>query len=513
MAKKIFYVLMLCLPLGTAKVFFTANSFYYGYHAFYNSTWIYLTDALICALILAWLWESRPLSFHRIRTVLAQDYLYLSLFIFWLILAISTIVSRETWLSVYGFIKISEFLVLFIYIRENLNVSREIKVIFWLILAISTLEATLGISQYLNQHSLGLKIFGESFISPGLNGVAEFKSESTYNSLISRLPAVVRLIGRTQEGETINIRSYGTFPHPNVFAAFLFLGFLANLWLIYGVSQKYNPPQSPLPLKVREGWEGLLNVSREILLGLSLLLISTAVVLTFTRTVWLALALGLLVLYISVKYIVGRKVMAQMRAGSRDTGAEHYHPRRLAWMLLILVFSFALNWFLFSQQIKDRVFAKGESDFGSQESIVNRGFYNSLALKMFHAHPITGVGLRNFVVRMDPALERSAFSTGQVNFMIDGKLLPYLHQPVHNIYLLLLAETGALGLAAFLFLLFNIVRHAIKGWKGESGGVKLILLTAFCGFLFLGFFDHYFFSIQQGGLMFWAVAGLLAAKS
>ena len=38
------------------------------------------------------------------------------------------------------------------------------------------------------------------------------------------------------------------------------------------------------------------------------------------------------------------------------------------------------------------------------------------------------------------------------------------------------------------------------------------LLLIFLGFLFIGFFDHYFWTIQQGQLTFWLIAGLLVAS-
>ena len=107
-----------------------------------------------------------------------------------------------------------------------------------------------------------------------------------------------------------------------------------------------------------------------------------------------------------------------------------------------------------------------------------------------------GVGWGGFVTAMD-------------DYTGEG-LLPYLHQPVHNIYLLIAAESGVLALVVFLFFLFGIVRHA---WVSRGEPIlRYVLVLTFFGFLAISFFDHYLWTIQQGSLMFWVVLGLLAGN-
>jgi O-antigen ligase len=82
------------------------------------------------------------------------------------------------------------------------------------------------------------------------------------------------------------------------------------------------------------------------------------------------------------------------------------------------------------------------------ESIIGRIQLMKNAWAMIKAHPLLGVGLNNFTESMmffDPS-------------GIMAKLFPLV--PVHNIYLLIAAETGLLGLAAFLFLLW-------RAWRGS----------------------------------------------
>jgi O-antigen ligase len=110
--------------------------------------------------------------------------------------------------------------------------------------------------------------------------------------------------------------------------------------------------------------------------------------------------------------------------------------------------------------------------------------------------PLLGVGFQNFVQVMD---EYSLV-----------KLKNYQHQPVHNIYLLIAAESGFLGLLCFLGFIFLIFKTSVK--KIENPLV-LILLSAWSAFLFIGLFDHYPLTSQQGRLMFFLVAGLLLSQA
>lgn len=492
-SKSFFYALVLLLPFGTSKVFFTETSFYFGYHVFYHSIFVYLTDIVFCGLMLAWLWESYnspslPLNlrggwgalFHRITTSVSQKPLYLFLLAFWLSLATSLLFSRETSIGLYGLIRFTETLLLFAYVREN--VSRETyKPIFWLILAFSVFESLLGIGQYLTQSSFDWHFLGEPYLRPGLRGVAEFASSGLVNPILAEVWPVLRNVSY----ETINIRAYGTLSHPNVLAVFLYSGLMANIWLLY-VSQK-----------------------QKIILVASLLVISTGLVVTFSRTVWAAALLSLMVLGL-VLWHLRRKQFHRMQSGQGRGETQSYFPKRIAFISMVLLVALGLNWFWFGQQIRDRISppheeGKGEvitpSDSPSRggefgEGVTDRKLYSNIAWQMTKAYPVFGVGLRNFVARMDE------YNSGP-------RLLPYLHQPVHNIYLLILAELGIVGFAAFLWLLFEILR---KGLKWGNGQAKLILLTAFGGFLFLGFFDHYFLSLHQGGLMFWIIAGLVCSR-
>lgn len=505
LSKLFFYILLILMPFQINKVFFTDNSFYFGFYAFYNTIFIYLTDLLIFSLILAWIWEkvwefsreniysggpwaSLGTFVKRVINRISSDALYLFTSAFWLILATSLIFSRENTLGLYGLAKITEFLLLFAYVRENIDVSprptfdqpnfsrenkslakvkrgeRENMIIFWLILATACIQSLLAIYQYLSQASVGFTILGEEFLRPGIKGVAKFATHGIANPLLYEFFPNLSAISDT----SVVIRGYGTFPHPNVLAGFLFMGILASLYLLY--------------------------FSREKLFSaLALIIVSTGLVVTFSRLAWGVTFLAVVGFFGIVFFKYRRRQTQDIRSLQLERASKNlYFPGRASLILVIFLIAFGLNLFLFSTQIKDRLTGQDIKNVENSENYVDRKTYGKVAWNMFKANPIFGTGLRNFVAEMDDYSEE--------------RLLPYQHQPVHNIYLLTLAEAGILALLTLILLLLNIVRRALINKKSPAGEMLLIV---FFGFLILGLFDHYFISIHQGGLMFWLVAGLL----
>ncbi len=99
---------------------------------------------------------------------------------------------------------------------------------------------------------------------------------------------------------------------------------------------------------------------------------------------------------------------------------------------------------------------------------------NSIAVQEWLKSPLIGTGLGT-----SPLYPRNI-----ANYAM-------LHQPIHNIFLLLLSETGLVGLVSFLVLL-----------KKRFSWLLLPIL-------FLGFFDHYWLTLQQGQLLFALVLGII----
>jgi hypothetical protein len=116
------------------------------------------------------------------------------------------------------------------------------------------------------------------------------------------------------------------------------------------------------------------------------------------------------------------------------------------------------------------------------------------------------------------------------------------YQPVHNVFLLIWSELGFVGLFILIWLLwkmFHVEQNISKPdiecstWNNVSCSVYKsvparnvprgtflfqqkalnILKGLILGLIFMMFFDHYLWDIQQGQIMLWMTLGLLAGNT
>lgn len=247
------------------------------------------------------------------------------------------------------------------------------------------------------------------------------------------------------------LRPYGTFSHPNVLAGYLLLSSI----IVYFLLVRYT--------------KGFIRFFGIIVVCLN----SIALLLTLSRIVivlWFVLLCSL-IFTIIVKRQSLRKGVAIAAIGG-ITVSIFVMP-----FMQILITRFS------------------ESTF-TEEAVVQRAQLMVSALQIIKEHPITGVGLGNFIPVLDTIQSPLTFGL-------------YL-QPVHNIYLLLLAESGILGFLLFICLFVLTLLRLATVNKNNLKIKKLygiFALLLFC-ILFIGLFDHYFLTLQQGMLLFACVIGL-----
>lgn len=144
---------------------------------------------------------------------------------------------------------------------------------------------------------------------------------------------------------------------------------------------------------------------------------------------------------------------------------------------------------LFGSSVLARLF---EDDAGSAES---RGPLLSIAFRMVGDNPLLGVGTNNFALHIEQYLTPS----------FDAEWV-YV---VHNKYMLVWAETGLVGLLAFVLVLLFTLRQGWTCWKLNDRLLSPIALafTAVTG----GMMVHMFVDIFNGRtlMLFWLFAGLL----
>ena len=131
------------------------------------------------------------------------------------------------------------------------------------------------------------------------------------------------------------------------------------------------------------------------------------------------------------------------------------------------------------------------------EAVTQRAVLVGASIKMVQSSPLLGVGLGNFLPTLAAIQKPLTAST-------------YL-QPVHNIFLLVAAETGLIGLSIFLWFLMKTLQkvRSQKFASRRSGSeVRSCLMVAFSVILITGFFDHYWLTLQQGQLLFAFILGM-----
>lgn len=144
----------------------------------------------------------------------------------------------------------------------------------------------------------------------------------------------------------------------------------------------------------------------------------------------------------------------------------------------------------FKGTIEDRLYG---DDNGS---VASRMPLNELAGVMIKDHPFLGVGTNNFSMAMQPYLAHH----------YAGDFL----YCVHNSYLLVCAETGIVGLSAFIWFLAAVVRQGLKG--RHSVDPLLALPAQGCAAAVVGFMIQMNFDPLRGGAsghLLWLLAGLV----
>ena len=246
------------------------------------------------------------------------------------------------------------------------------------------------------------------------------------------------------------IRAYGTAPHPNVLAIFL----LVSIFCLYYLYLTRTPRMGVRMIQMT-----LLFI---LMLGLFL---------TFSRAVIIVFVAGSL-LFLLIAF---------------------FKFKELKFKIIGLFLLFTVVCLLFTILFWPEFQARFLGTSLGEQAVTLRVYYNDIALSAIQEKPILGLGLGNFTWYLFNNYQFEEF---------------WLYQPVHNLYLLIAVEIGIIGLIVFLIFIAKIL---LKGLRQVFR--REILLTAYCllgTFLALALIDHYFWTIQQGRLVFWIVLAIIS---
>lgn len=413
--------------------------------------------------------------------ILRDPVTILAIFIVWASLSVTWSNFKE--ISFYRDLKIIEFAFLSIYVAKNFYTVKKLVKPLLIIVIAGNVQSVIAIAQIIAQHSLGLKALGESFISPSALGVAK--------------------IGICGE---IFIRAYGTFPHPNILAGFLLFAIICTIILrIYATTIFISHIDHKNAVLSTDKTILSLHTYNKFLL-LSFLLLNIALIITFSRSAWLSLVVAYLLILLCIKN-------------------DYIH-----WPNLIIKKIFKIKPLLIifaTIFIPLIIFRLYKIDANS--AISDRIFYNDIALSIISVHPLTGVGIGSFVPEMQ------AYSPIILNY--------WQYQPVHNIFLIIFSELGLFGILLFLVLIHSLFYYKqrkrvltsafyrilyrmfhVKQFSNMEPAipsknnildltVQLLLKLTLFAFLMIALFDHYFWTIQQGQIIFWLVTGCILAMN
>lgn len=372
-------------------------------------------------------------------------------------------------------------------------------------------QSIIAILQFFYQKSLGLTFLGETSFSLYDLGIAK-----------------IYIYG------DIFIRSYGLFPHPNILAGFLVISLL--------ISVAY-PFLFKTPLFHVE------QFSKKWLYRGILFSQSFALLLTFSKSGFLAYGIGLFILY---SKIWGMAHIEHLRSSSlvpRGTIENQEREKCSTWNKKFFMFKKIKNLFhveqivflLFTTLLITPLLFAFNFQFFWIQPVMERLFLLSSLSTWAEVYWFQGVGIGNYVFLMQ-------------NFF-NQELLAWQFQPIHNVFLLILSELGIVGLGIFIGFMtivyfglqFPISRgtyvpmfkidvystwnkvsrekklrktrmfhmeHSLSFLKAEHRYfVHTFLLQALLvsmGIIML--FDHYLWDIQQGQFIFWIILALAALK-
>ncbi|HEY5600828.1 MAG TPA: O-antigen ligase family protein [Patescibacteria group bacterium] len=252
------------------------------------------------------------------------------------------------------------------------------------------------------------------------------------------------------------LRPYGTFPHPNVLAGFLTI----TLPLIYY--------QLTSEIKIKVRYFLILGLFCGLfILGLS-----------FSRTAWVATLACFVLIGVLTK---GKSLVKNLLR----------NPKQLTLIIILIITFFGL----FGPLVLERFITLSSTDV---HTVSLRSKLNSSAIEMFKDSPLVGVGFGRFLTNLP-------------QYFVISETIRVI-QPVHNIVLLILAESGLVGLGILLIMFYLVIAFLLVKIRKKEIFAK-ILISTLLGIFIISNFDHYLFTLNQGRLMLALILGLSLTRT
>lgn len=245
------------------------------------------------------------------------------------------------------------------------------------------------------------------------------------------------------------LRPAGTFPHPNVLGGFMGIVLFATFFLFTQTKKK------------KFQW----------LLFIVICFQTFILYLTFSRSALFGVLIGTALFLGSFFYFIPLR-------------------KKLVFLTCIIIFSHSLPWIILYTQLQNRGGIISQTNL-NRSSDAQRIYFQKTAISMFKKKPFLGHGWGEYGVQME-------------KYSLENQPM----QVVHNIYLLVLSETGIFGFIMFMGFIFTIL-YQIKNIQIDP--LLITLYTIFIFILFCGLMDHYWLMHQHGRILFFLIASLISA--
>jgi len=373
---------------------------------------------------------------------------YIVIFLFFIVAIFTLFFAQDKQVAFYYLLKFLEGFATLILI---INFRISYKKIGWAVFLAAIIQSGLGIYQSLVQ-----KVFASKWL-----GMAVQNQQDAGVSVV-------------ETASQRFLRAYGALPHPNILAGFLAVSIVVTITLI---------------LLSRSNKEKLI-------LNIGLAIISAGLFLTFSKSAFLALIIGLV-------------FMSAFILLSKERETKIYLGQSLVLILVIM----AILSLLFQAPLVSRL--KGDNRL-EQYSTDQRANYMQQAQDIIKNNWLKGVGLGNYTL--------AVYNAAQI------KEEARFYQPVHNVYLLAAAELGILGFVFYILLIILAIKELWQFKIEESLQLLPILrnfkinriftfyqrrffwflsyTAIFIMLLIIMVFDHYFWTLYFGIIFWWLMFGL-----
>lgn len=371
--------------------------------------------------------------FHRRKILFGRAHVWVSLLGLTLAGWVSLVGSWDAPLTFYHAIRLSVLFIFFLFIVNEIHSPA------WVVIPVGLqvlIQSVIAIGQSLSQRDLGLQFLGEYELNPIWQGVSVLEA-----------------------GDTRFLRAYGLSDHPNILGGCLAFGLVILL--------------SAFIYKKELVWRWLI--------ALAIIPASLALLLTFSRSAWIA-------------FFVGSLLLVGVEAIKRNVNVM----KRVASLALVCLL--AASPFIY----RDLPYLSGRLNVGNSfaenrvenGSIIERAYLFDSANRIFVDHALTGVGLGASAVVLQRAYP----------------VFPFNYQPPHFTLLDAAFETGMFGATFYFLLLTSPIIIFFMRWshfihKPEIiAGFALLLAIAV-----VGLFDYYTWLLVPGRLWHWSAWGLWSA--